>query len=147
MSISNPVTVVPTREIFARYGRGDGATAYLGNLAVMPCLNGQGAVVNLVIPHDFSSLVSAVAILYPIATKVGADFDISSDYCGVGEVWNFHTEADNTLTPNFVIGERSDVDITSVLSALSAGDMLGIRVLCSAADSTFRFVGIKLRYN
>lgn len=137
-----------TKEIFVA------ATDYnanLGNIRTRE-IGGTGAHrFTFSIPSDFVSLVSCdlIGIISTGAAGSGRDIDLSSDYGAIGEAYNIHTESDTTTTYDFTgkANQYASIDISTVLSSLSAGDFVGVFVDHNAIGGSIDYIGIKLIYN
>ena len=141
------VMVQATREFFVpvTYASNVGITLR-GYFAVADCANGDYGLVNFYVPHDFTTITEAVAVLIPKDTNATANIDINSIYAANGEAYNTHSEAEAAATYAITTNQIYDLDISGILSALAAGDYVGIRVLSGAADSEFYLVGIRFKY-
>ena len=103
------------------------------------------------IPADFSTLVSLHAIGIPSvgAAGVGKDIDLSSEYGTLGEASNFHSETDTTTVYDLTgtSGQLTQiVDLSIVLSSVSAGDYMGINIDHNGIGGAIDYLGIKLIY-
>ncbi|GAI14555.1 unnamed protein product, partial [marine sediment metagenome] len=92
-------------------------TAYKGNFPTV-LTSGKHA---FKVPHDFSSIVSVEAICVNDATEE-LDVSASSDYAAVGEARTTHSESNNNLTTSFTANQLTAIDLSSILSNLSADD-------------------------
>jgi len=103
------------------------------------------------VPGNFASLVSLSAIIIPSAGAAGAgkDIDLFSDYASVGEASNTHDESDTTSTFDLtgLSGVMSLMDISSVFTSLSAGDICGLLIDHNAVGGPIRYLGIRMVYN
>jgi len=94
------------------------------------------------VPHDFTALVSAEAICVN-GDNEELDVGGTSDYGAVGEAYNTHSEADAALTTSFTANRITAVDISGILTALSANDYVGVRM----SELNVRWIGIRFRYS
>lgn len=102
------------------------------------------------IPPDFLSLISLKLSGYPTAGAAGAakDIDLFSDYNGVGELFNTHSESDTTTTYDFT-GQTDrlvQIDLSGVFTSLSAQDRCGIQVDHNVIGGSINYVDIELEY-
>lgn len=107
----------------------------------------ESARVSFHIPHDFSSITEAVLMVIPFATQAAANWDIFSSYAAKGEPRNTHAESDVASTYNVTNGELFEVDISGILSALSAGDYVGIRVQQKTAGHNVVACAVRFEYS
>ena len=107
---------------------------------------GERAWIAFHIPHDFSSITEAVVILNPLTTATHR-FDITSDYAAVGEAFNIHSESDLNHDFSMTAFQFYEMDVSGVLSSLSAGDYGGIKLLGDATNTPNALViGFRLKY-
>jgi len=114
-----------------------------------PLLTSDYAQANFRVPHDFTSITSAVIVVIPIATMAGCDIDIFSDYGAVTEAYTTHSESDTFLTYNLTANTITEIDISPILSALAADDYVGIKILNNVplAAQGLNVLGIYFRYS
>jgi hypothetical protein len=74
------------------------------------------------------------------------DIDISSDYGGLGEVYNANSETNTTITYSVTVDQLTGLDVSSVYSAVAANDFCGLFVDQNAIGQTMYYLGIYLRY-
>lgn len=135
--LSVPVTWAHTSTM-AYYNAYPGAhLAILGNAAFM----------YFTVPHDFTSLVSAVIRVIPRATQATANWNIASMYASLGELYNIHSEADAASTYNVVNNTIFDVNIAGILTNIVAGDNVGVSLTLSDATHDVFVLGIRFRYS
>lgn len=109
--------------------------------------NGQQGYVHFHIPHDFSSIIEAVAVIISADTNANADIDIDSIYGAVGEKYNEHSEADAASVYNIAVTKFFDLDISGILTALAAGDYVAIRLWSKDVNSEFTLLGVRFKYS
>jgi hypothetical protein len=102
---------------------------------------------NFVVPNDFVSLVSLEAIGIPNTSFTTKNIRFASNYGQVGELYTIHSETDNAKNYSGVQNVLLAVDISSVFTALAAGDMCGVNILHVTLGTTIDYLGIRLRYN
>jgi hypothetical protein len=147
MAISNPGTPATKEQYFNTINRGTGTWAQLGNIAYYELGSTQFAKITGFIPWDFGTLVSIEVVCLISAADANTDIDLAADYGGDGEAYTTHSESDAASTYALAGGSAyNDVDISSVFSALSAGDYFGVTITMQTAKS-LRIVGVKLRYD
>jgi hypothetical protein len=101
------------------------------------------------IPPDFSSLVSCDAIgIYLGSGGSGKQIDLYSDYGALGEDYNQHDESDIGTLFDFTGKSNKivDVDISSVLSSIAAGDYVGVHIDHKGIGDSIDYIYIKLVY-
>lgn len=138
-----------TKEKFfpVTFPAGGAAFGNLGDIPVINCLNAnEEAYCAIHIPHDFTTIVSAVFIVIPLATQAAANWDLGSDYHAVGEAYNTHNESEVAASYNVTLNQGFEVDISPVLSAIVAGDRGGVRIFPANNAHDLAAVGIRIRY-
>lgn len=102
-----------------------------------------------VIPSDFNSFVINPRFIVTARSGVtGVDIDLSSTYAGNGEVKNTHTESDTTSTYDFSVADTFyTIDLSGILSSVSAGDRIGIYFDNKGIGTTLDVYGIEYTYN
>ncbi len=104
------------------------------------------AFVEFRIPDDFTAEISIRAVEIPANTTAAADIDLFSDYGGVGEDAQVHSETDTSLTFVFTANEIAAIDVSSVFSSLSAGDLCGLQISNNGVTGGTLLLGILLEY-
>jgi len=101
------------------------------------------------VPHDFNSIVSLVMICAPNATFGAAGaIDLESEYGAAGESVTNHNETDSLTGLSGTADVWQEIDISSVFTALAAGDYCGVDFShISGISTTVNYLGIRLRYN
>lgn len=109
---------------------------------------GANGSINLefVAPEDFQAIVSIQVIMIPGATTASADIDLDSTYGAVGEPFNQHVESDTTVTYNLTVDRIEGLDVSSVFSALTAGDICGVKLKHNSIGGAANYLGIRLNY-
>lgn len=133
----------PTKESFFSAGAD---TANQDNYSVRNAAASASSYFSFFVPHDFTSLVSLELIVFPTSTQIAADIDLFSSYAEIGQDRTAHQESDTTITYNLTANQMAGLDISSVFSAIVAGDFCGIHVDQSGAP-VMKYLGIRLRYN
>ena len=137
-----------TKEFFVPATHGD-PTATEGRRGDFPTVflstNGDDALTAFFVPNDFTSITDAVAVVIPGANAGTANWDISSDYGAVGESFSANNESDTATTYNVTQNILFEIDISGILSALAAGDYVGIRVTKSGVPN-FDVLGVRFKY-
>lgn len=100
------------------------------------------------IPHDFSSLTDIVLVHVPQTDLSPMNCEGYSDYAAVGEAYNTHTLASQALSQNTTANDITELDISSLVTALAAGDYLGVIVGQAALGDNMNsyILGVRLRY-
>lgn len=103
------------------------------------------------IPDDFIALNSIYAIGQVTAGAAGSgkDIDLTSNYGTYGEAINQHSETDTTTTydfTGFTNQNNNIIDLSVVLSSLSAGDIVGLNIDHNAIGGTIYYHGIIIKY-
>lgn len=107
-----------------------GGTSQIKGYIAFYRLNGDGDYISFFfkVPHDFTSLVSAVVVVNCDVAGTGIDVDIASAYGKEGEDADAATESDTTTTYNFAADEYATIDISGILSGIEAGDIVGVQI-------------------
>ncbi len=144
--VTNPMPVAPGGTLWATVDWAIDRTV-VGNYGVgyLDAIN-ENAIMNLQIPPEFSSIVEAVIIVFPASTQAAAAYSISSEYCLPGEAYNAASESDLTSTYNVVNTVKYEVDISSILTGIAAGDSLGVKLLLRTAAHMVNVVGTRIRW-
>lgn len=144
MKIVNPADP-PTKELWVGVVN---STAGLGYWAFAGVVAGGAAGrVSFKVPHDFNTLLSAEMLVFPIDTHAAADWDIITQYCAVGQVFNANTEQDVASTYNVTQNILFSVDISGELTGIAADDYVGAGLLNNNAAHRFYLIGLRFRYN
>lgn len=98
------------------------------------------------IPNDFNSLVSLVVLLIPANTIGAADIDLESDYAAVGQDAQAHSEANAVITYALVADQIAGIDVSSVFSAIAAGDVCGLELDFTSVTGGAVVLGTILEY-
>ncbi len=133
----------PTKEIFYN------ATNYDANESNyrVRAIGGAGAFrFTFRVPHDFNAITDLVMVCIPEGTVGPVSIDLFSDYAAVGEDAQNHSESDLAFTTSFVANQMTEYSITSVFSALAAGDYCGILIDHQGIGTTVDYLGVRLRY-
>ena len=108
----------------------------------------QFVVTTFKVPHDFSAIVNAELLVFPGSTTGTANHDIFSLYCAVGEAYNTHSESDTATTYNWVSSQLFAIDVSGILSSLSADDYVSIKSLYpSGGNYTYLVLGVRFKYS
>ena len=109
---------------------------------------GANASINLelMIPDDFTTLVSIQAIMIPGATNATANIDLNSDYGAVGEVYNVNSESNTTNTYALTTQVITGIDLSSVAAGIAAGDFFGVLISHTSIGASANYLGALLRY-
>ena len=102
------------------------------------------------VPDDFVSLnyVKLIGSISAGAAGSGKNIDLSSNYGKDGENDNQHAETNTTITYDFtgLSGKKAGIDVSSVFSSLSAGDVCGLQIDHNAIGGTINYYSIELDY-
>lgn len=107
-------------------------------------VNGS-ANIEFLVPINYASTFGAHICVIPGGT-VAADIDLDSDYGQVGELYNAHSESDTTVSFPFTLNTIGVIDIASVLSSLSAGDMVGVKLSNNGVTGGYLIAGFLFQY-
>lgn len=143
-----PISVGATKEFFVPATYGDGTHQAFVDYPVWYCgAVDKFAAVAFYVPADFNSITEAVFVGVPANTQAAANYDIYSDYAAAGELYNAHSESDLASTYNVTINIMTEIDISGILSALAAGDYVGVRLMVKAVDHYFLALGVRFKYS
>ncbi len=98
------------------------------------------------IPHDFSSITEAVLVVIPLSTQGSANWDINSSYGAIGEAYSTHQEGDSATAYNVVLSQLFEVDISGILSSITVGDHVAIRLLENNSAHDVLVLGVRFKY-
>lgn len=108
--------------------------------------DGEFAYMSFKVPHDFSSIVSAQIVLASGWNGNNQNLDISASYGAIGEDKATHQENDVASVYDFVGGIWTTIDISGILTALAAGDLVGINLTTHEVLELY-VLGVRFRYN
>jgi len=134
---------VPVKEFFYT---GTSFNANRGDFRVRTIATDAAFRFSFPVPADLVTLVSVGVMGIPELTNPAAQIDLLSDYGAVGEAFNTHSESDLGGTFAVVDDELFELDVTSVFSALAAGDRCGIRVDHMAIGGNIDYIGVRMAY-
>ena len=106
--------------------------------------NGETAKASFFIPNDFVSIVTAVAVWIPPASRTSNTMTFSSDYGSGGQSFSTHSES-TSPSLSFTANQIQQTDISGILTSIVAGDYVGIQLSTASADDR-GFIGIRFRY-
>ena len=146
-----PGAATLTKELYVPVtanGAGGGQTLLPGAQLPVQSLNavGQRAFIGFKVPHDFNSIISAEIIIVNYDTNATANIDTHSEYGSIGQVYNTHQEDEVAATYNLTANLFFGVDVSGILTALVAGDIVGLGIDCEDVAARFYVVGFNLRY-
>lgn len=106
------------------------------------------------VPHDYTSITTAVIVLITDFTDAAAAFDIQSDFAAAGEDKDTHGIADNASTYNVTNDRIFELDISGILddagsNIIAANDYVGIKLTNSEPpedEHRVSLLGIYFRY-
>jgi hypothetical protein len=102
------------------------------------------------VPDDFTSLNDLVMVLINSGGVTGVqDIDLESNYAAVGESEAQNNETNLAFTVDFTgtANEIVEYDISSVFTALAAGDRCSINVNHQGIGGSLVYLGVRLRYS
>ena len=117
-----------------------------GDFKVHYIASGGSSHFSFAIPKDFVSLVKLVMVAIPNNTTVNEDIDLSSDYGKSGEPYNAHSESNTTLLWSATADEITEFDISSVFSAIEAGDECGLFLDQNGITGGVNYLWVLLEY-
>jgi hypothetical protein len=138
--------IIPFVEFPVTYGTGGISLA--GDVPVAALTNGQVAAVAFECPQDLQYLVRAYLKVLPNATQAAANWDLDSDYGGVGEAPNTHSESDAATTYNVTNNLWYDIELKALgfFANLAAGDRGGIKLTVSSVGHDVSVHSLRLEY-
>jgi len=119
--------------------KGDYATHYIAS--------GGASFFSFRVPADFKTLLKLVMVAIPNNTQNNGPFALSSQYGAVGEQSDAHSETDPGGTVSTIANETFELDISSVFSALSAGDACGLDLNQNGITGGVHYLGVLLQYS
>lgn len=160
---SDPTEVdvpAPTKEFFAPANEGTELAPSGNHLGYQIDAVDEHARVEFLIPADFSSITSAVVVAIVLATSwdpsVPMRLSVYTQYGTLDEQYFTHEEQNVTAENaegHCTVGDFISWDISGVLSALAAGDYVGLRLLYAAGidneyNATYAlFIGVHFKYS
>ena len=106
----------------------------------------ENATISFMVPANFRTVVSVNLVWAALAGTVGMTFNVNTAYRASGEVANTHSTSINitrTTTNNFFYTDS----ISSAVSSLAAGDIVGVRVSrLTGGNGTLVVVGVQFVY-
>jgi len=97
------------------------------------------------VPYDFAILTSAKLVLIGGATGGTENIDYDLQYAAVGEAKNTNTGSDTTTTYNVTLDQLFEIDLSSQLGSLAAGDIVGVKITNNSVN-THSLLGLRLVY-
>jgi hypothetical protein len=95
------------------------------------------------IPDNFNALSEAVMVMIPDATET-IQYDLDSDYGQSGEAYTTHSETISNATAGATASQLLEVSVAGVMTLISAGDYVAIKV---TSDTTqLRVIGLAIKY-
>jgi hypothetical protein len=95
------------------------------------------------VPANFSSLSEFYLVMIPDTTEA-ISVTVTSDYASSGEVYNTHSETTGALTPSVTLSQITEIDISTCITSIVAGDWVGIQV--TSGTTLLRVIGIRFKY-
>lgn len=97
------------------------------------------------VPNDFTSLIDAVVV--STFTGTGPQtYDLFSDYAADGQDHDIHTETvANATFAGATINQVGEFDVSGVLSAIAAGDYVGLNFEADTVNTSI--YGLRIRYS
>lgn len=81
------------------------------------------------VPDGFVSIATAVMVVIPRMTNANANWDLYVSFASSGQPYDTHLVNDLATTYNVVDDQFFEVDYSTVLAALVAGDYVGVQLL------------------
>jgi len=137
---------IHTREWLVTYGTG--GISVTGDVPLAAITNGQSAAVGFEAPEELQQLIRAYLKVLPNATQAAANWDLASDYGGVGEAPNAHSEADAATTYNVTNNQWYDIELVALgfFANLAVRDRGGIRLTVSTAGHNVSVFSLMFEY-
>jgi len=98
------------------------------------------------IPDDFVSLSEAKLAVIAGTTDAAEDWNIYAQYAKTGETLTTHTANNTATTYNGTADKYLDVDVSGILTSLSAGDTGWVKILVGTAADIFACKGLYIEY-
>ena len=108
-------------------------------------VNGNGNL-EIHIPEDFRSIVGANVQIIPGTTLAAADIDLSTEYALPGEQSDAHSESNLGITFPWVAGEITEIDVSSVFTAIRPGDTVGLVLDNNSVTGGYVILGFHFEY-
>ena len=107
--------------------------------------NGESNV-SFSIPADLTSLNSALITGIPNNTNAAASITLTTDYASAGENYQTHQETNN-IVQAMVANQLFEMDISSVINSIVAGDRVGLLIDHNAIGGAVGYINLVLDYN
>lgn len=99
------------------------------------------------LPMDFVSITMGQVFCIPAATASGLDIDILVNNASAGELFNANSASDTTSTYSFTASTVFVFNITSLLSGIGPGQIVGIHLDHNAIGQTVQYVALHIHYS
>jgi len=138
----------PTKEFFVPYVQGDDTTIQAYPVARVDDQAGggtQSASVSFMMPSDFTSLTAAYLVIVAQTGHNDWNILVSAAIAKEGDDYQADTNSD-TFTPDLQTDNMEEVDISSILTTVTALDYVGIELENKRSDDQFYFLGLRVKY-
>lgn len=137
----------PTKEFFVPVTYGTEMSEHGYHAGAIVDATADEAFITFYVPHDFTSITSAVVVRLSMATATHR-LNYNSMYGAQGEAYNTHAESltdqDTAETDRYIYEQN----IAGILSALAVGDYVGIRVRGDSTNTPNDLIlGVRFRYS
>lgn len=142
-----------TKEVFAMVYFAGGGDAAMEDLGIFINAASERGYAAILIPHDFTTLVSLEVILQPNETGANMHCDIRTCYGAYngGEDYYVHNEVEEARDIGATVDNQNlahNIDDLVDIAPLAAGDYLRVKVAynVTAVDTNLYYKGLRLRY-
>ena len=138
---------VRTKKLFVPVTYGTNGISLDGTYAVAALTAlGDKAAITFIAPSDFTAIVTATVLVIPQMSNAAANWDIYANYAATGQAQDTHAQFDTTTTYNVTDNQLYEVNISSILTSLAAGDRVGFYLNLGDATHDVNVVGAIFEY-
>jgi len=109
---------------------------------------GQNASINMTFhfAEDFGTLDLIEVWFIPLSTVVDKSIELYSNYAGEGEDKFTNAQSDLSQLFSFTADQITKIDVTSLFTSPSPGDVAGIKLDHQGINTSIRYLGMHLHY-
>ncbi len=109
---------------------------------------GQNASINMTFhfAEDFGTLDVVEVWCIPLSSVVDKNIELFSNYAGLGETKFANAQSDISQLFSFTADQITKIDVTSLFTNPSPGDVAGIKLDHIGINTSIRYLGMHLHY-
>lgn len=123
---------------------GSALTATNNHVGNLINANGDGCIMEFMVPDDFVSLTEAKIVMI-VTSAAATNYSIDTSYAGNGEANNANTGA-TTGSHTGTLNQISEIDASATLSSIAAGDYVGMNFQMTSTAGAWNVIGLKFKY-